>query len=246
VKQTVSLNTPGDQDGGFVLEVNGQEVMRRADVFYRDAPVSSPPADGDGDNNSDGNGDGLNEDEPDDGDDGNDSDGDNDPEEPSPAPSEKPSPSTASPEPTRQPAAGLLDPSLADGVPLLGPLLNGLRFRVMGTPHYIDFAPEENVSDFMALAFRDDSTPFWLTGGNSPIFILPPVDQDRDGASSSMPPTTTVMADAATQTVTVQVTATTAVYVDGSRTSSTGTGASFSVQAQADAKPVGFTGLFFR
>ncbi|KAI0085970.1 hypothetical protein BDY19DRAFT_895782 [Irpex rosettiformis] len=39
VKQTVTLNTPGGQDGGFVLDVNGQEVMRRADVFYRDAAV---------------------------------------------------------------------------------------------------------------------------------------------------------------------------------------------------------------
>ncbi|KAJ7084832.1 hypothetical protein B0H15DRAFT_783570 [Mycena belliarum] len=36
--QTVRLNTPGRQDGGFVLEVDGRVVIRREDVFYRDGP----------------------------------------------------------------------------------------------------------------------------------------------------------------------------------------------------------------
>ncbi|KAI0810875.1 polysaccharide lyase family 14 protein [Irpex lacteus] len=44
VRQTVTLNTPGGQDGGFVLEVNGQEVMRRADVFYRGVDTTSEPS----------------------------------------------------------------------------------------------------------------------------------------------------------------------------------------------------------
>ncbi len=30
------LNTPGKQDGGFVLIVNGKAVINRADVLYRD------------------------------------------------------------------------------------------------------------------------------------------------------------------------------------------------------------------
>ncbi|KIP07480.1 polysaccharide lyase family 14 protein [Phlebiopsis gigantea 11061_1 CR5-6] len=44
VKQTVTLNTPGEQDGSFVLEVDGRETMRLADVYYRGAlmlPYSS-------------------------------------------------------------------------------------------------------------------------------------------------------------------------------------------------------------
>ncbi|EMD34319.1 polysaccharide lyase family 14 protein [Gelatoporia subvermispora B] len=41
VRQTVTLNTPGQQDGGFVLEVDGNVVMDRSDVFYRDLSISS-------------------------------------------------------------------------------------------------------------------------------------------------------------------------------------------------------------
>ncbi len=38
VRQTVVLNSPGVQDGGFLLEVNGDRVIDRRDVFYRDKP----------------------------------------------------------------------------------------------------------------------------------------------------------------------------------------------------------------
>jgi len=38
VRQTVVLNSPGVQDGGFLLEVNGDRVIDRGDVFYRDKP----------------------------------------------------------------------------------------------------------------------------------------------------------------------------------------------------------------
>ncbi|KAI0628758.1 hypothetical protein C8Q77DRAFT_1076489 [Trametes polyzona] len=38
VKQTVTLNTPGKQDGGFALDVNGKRVIERCDVYYRGAP----------------------------------------------------------------------------------------------------------------------------------------------------------------------------------------------------------------
>ncbi|KAI0792640.1 hypothetical protein C8Q75DRAFT_750682 [Abortiporus biennis] len=37
IRQTITLNTPGEQDGGFVLEVNDREAIRRSDVYYRDA-----------------------------------------------------------------------------------------------------------------------------------------------------------------------------------------------------------------
>ena len=40
VRQTVLLNTPGKQDGGFSLDVNGKRVIDRSDVFYRDVPPS--------------------------------------------------------------------------------------------------------------------------------------------------------------------------------------------------------------
>lgn len=39
LRQTVSLNTPGKQDGGFSLIVSGHEVISRSDVFYRDVPI---------------------------------------------------------------------------------------------------------------------------------------------------------------------------------------------------------------
>ncbi|KAI5118330.1 hypothetical protein M0805_006612 [Coniferiporia weirii] len=38
VRQTVSLNTPGKQDGGFSLEVDGKLTIHRNDVFYRGVP----------------------------------------------------------------------------------------------------------------------------------------------------------------------------------------------------------------
>ena len=39
VSQTVVLNTPGVQDGGFVLEVDGRVAIYRTDVLYRDKPL---------------------------------------------------------------------------------------------------------------------------------------------------------------------------------------------------------------
>jgi hypothetical protein len=57
VSQTVRLNTPGKQDGGFELVVNGQRIIRRDDVFYRDLPSKSDRNDG-----SDGGNSGNNED----------------------------------------------------------------------------------------------------------------------------------------------------------------------------------------
>ncbi|KAI0333173.1 hypothetical protein GY45DRAFT_1297916 [Cubamyces sp. BRFM 1775] len=41
VRQTVTLNTPGKQDGGFALDVNGVRVIERCDVYYRGAPAES-------------------------------------------------------------------------------------------------------------------------------------------------------------------------------------------------------------
>lgn len=41
VRQTVVLNTPGKQDGGFTLDVNGERMIDRNDIFYRsDEPES--------------------------------------------------------------------------------------------------------------------------------------------------------------------------------------------------------------
>ncbi|KAG6853099.1 hypothetical protein C0991_006902 [Blastosporella zonata] len=37
VRQTVTLNTPGKQDGCFTLDVNDERVIDRSDVFYRDS-----------------------------------------------------------------------------------------------------------------------------------------------------------------------------------------------------------------
>ncbi|KAI0315643.1 hypothetical protein OF83DRAFT_1029092, partial [Amylostereum chailletii] len=35
LRQTVALNTPGKQDGGFRLEVDDKPVIDRWDVYYR-------------------------------------------------------------------------------------------------------------------------------------------------------------------------------------------------------------------
>ncbi|OJT13028.1 hypothetical protein TRAPUB_10437 [Trametes pubescens] len=43
VRQTVTLNTPGMQDGGFALDVNGRRVIERCDVYYRGAPQAADP-----------------------------------------------------------------------------------------------------------------------------------------------------------------------------------------------------------
>lgn len=50
----MTLNTPGTQDGGFLLEVNGAPVINRSDVFYRDA-VSSSSGSSSGDSGTSGN-----------------------------------------------------------------------------------------------------------------------------------------------------------------------------------------------
>jgi hypothetical protein len=46
VQQCVTLNTPGEHDGSFTLDVNGARVIDRGDIFYRSAPS---PADSDSD-----------------------------------------------------------------------------------------------------------------------------------------------------------------------------------------------------
>ncbi|KAI8999113.1 hypothetical protein BD414DRAFT_527118 [Trametes punicea] len=43
VRQTVTLNTPGMQDGGFALDVNGVRVIERCDVYYRGVPRAPDP-----------------------------------------------------------------------------------------------------------------------------------------------------------------------------------------------------------
>lgn len=240
IRQTVTLNTPGGQDGGFALEVNGQEVMRRADVFYRDVTIASEPSNDSGGNQDD-------EDEPNDsgdGDDGRDGgdDGDNtDDGGGSPAPAQ-PSPSPPPPQPSPQPAP-LLNPG---AVPILGPLLNGLRFRVMGSPHYVDLALGEDMSHFLALQARDDNIPLMLGGANASAFILPPITLNDTLANASWviaTATTTqvIIAEAMTQTMSVQATTTAVIFVDG-MSSSDGT---FVAESQTP-KDVGFSGLFFR
>jgi hypothetical protein len=46
------LNTPGKQNGWFVLDVNGRRVIERRDVFYRDIPPKY--SDGDDEDENDG------------------------------------------------------------------------------------------------------------------------------------------------------------------------------------------------
>lgn len=43
LSQTVVLNTPGVQDGCFLLEVDGKFVINRTDVLYRDKPREFDP-----------------------------------------------------------------------------------------------------------------------------------------------------------------------------------------------------------
>ena len=45
VQQYVTLNTPGENDGGFRLFVNGKLVIERNDIYYRGVPssITQPP-----------------------------------------------------------------------------------------------------------------------------------------------------------------------------------------------------------
>ncbi len=64
VRQTVVLNTPGEQDGDFTLEVDGVIVLHVRNLFYRGNPwdpysrpssgPTAPPDDGDGDGDENG------------------------------------------------------------------------------------------------------------------------------------------------------------------------------------------------
>lgn len=242
MKQTVTLNTPGGQDGGFALEVDGRPVMNRTDVFYRDVVAASEPSGG-------GDGDGLNEDEPggggdgegddegdDDGDGGDDDGGDDagDPNAPA-QPSQTPAPAPPPPQPTSVTAP--LDAGLTKAVPLLGPLLNGL-YQFMASPE----TPSSLLSQY-------DGMPLYLSGANSPAFILAQggqnASQPASVAMAGAVTTTTVVVEAATQTVSAQSTATAVVYVQSDQVSPSG---ELAVQAQSQGatKAVGFSGLFFR
>ncbi|KAG7086403.1 hypothetical protein E1B28_002358 [Marasmius oreades] len=46
VSQTATLNTPGQQDGCFTLDVNGERVIDRKDIFYRDITYWSESSSG--------------------------------------------------------------------------------------------------------------------------------------------------------------------------------------------------------
>lgn len=43
MRQTIRLNTPGKQDGGMALEVDGRRVIERGDVYYRGVRPPPPP-----------------------------------------------------------------------------------------------------------------------------------------------------------------------------------------------------------
>ncbi|KAF8437533.1 hypothetical protein L210DRAFT_3647248 [Boletus edulis BED1] len=47
LSQNVVLNTPGQNDGGFTLEVDGRPVIQRTDVFYRNNVAQRVDEDGD-------------------------------------------------------------------------------------------------------------------------------------------------------------------------------------------------------
>lgn len=259
VRQTVALNTPGVQDGGFSLEVNGQEVMRRNDVFYRDVmPLSEPSGDGkEGEGDGD---DGPNEDEPDvpdddkdgdddDSDDGKDKSGEKSkPAEPNPPPEPKPSsdpkPPASPPPPSQAPPSSPPDPGLVGSVPILGPLLNGLGVSLLRLPR------NERESEMPDPMRRDDMSPLLLAGANFPAFI-PPLPAQLDvvvaGMTLTSTATETVVVQAMTQTVVSQPTTTAVLYVDASQALADIESTIFQQSEPEEApKPVGFSGLFFR
>ncbi|KAG5641151.1 hypothetical protein DXG03_005890 [Asterophora parasitica] len=43
VRQNVTLNTPGEQDGSFTLDINDQRILERNDIFYRGIPKRTVP-----------------------------------------------------------------------------------------------------------------------------------------------------------------------------------------------------------
>lgn len=228
VKQTVSLNTPGTQDGEFTLEVNDQKVMQRSDVFYRDVAVAEVPPDG----GDDDGGDGLGEDEPEDS--GDDDSGDDDDDPPS---DDAPSPSPPPP----SPVPSTPDPGLPIVGPILGPLLNGLH--VINSGNYLVVTPGSN-SLSLSLKARDDSAPLLIAGGDSPMLYMPQVGTTSQTTPTMSTVTATVVAEAMTQTIMAQPTTTATVYVDGNQP--VVSEAAFQTQSQDGPEPIQFTGLFFR
>ena len=220
VKQTVALNTPGQQDGSFMLEVNGQQVIDRSDIFYRDVASAIPPDDSNGDSDDPEGDPDSGADEDDDSTDGSDdSDGSGDsggqPSTTQPtqgsSPTPVPTPSTTlasspvSSEPPAQPAQAQGVPADAGLGSILGPLLNGLQLEV-------------------------------LPGQDSSVVSGQPSPNPGAGAtapSSSSSPTAT--------------TSTFNAYDPYLAPQPTGTGdASGTEEQEEDPKPIGFTGLFFR
>jgi hypothetical protein len=244
VRQTVSLNTPGQQDGSFVLEVDGEQVINRNDVFYRDIASAAPPNDsGDDDSSNDLEGD------PEDND-PNDSDNSSDPVGPGTTlptatsfPDSSPSPAT----PTDPPSVPLAPqsptsapPNPAPGVPpqdgslgsLLGPLLNGLQLNVL---------PRQD----------NGNTALGEVQPTLPTVSEPASNAGQQPTASTATDVLIVsMTTSQTWTQTVSATqpiVTTSAYVAYAPYGTTQPVAGDQAEVQEqEPRPIGFTGLFFR
>lgn len=244
VRQTVALNTPGKQDGGFALEVNGQEVLRRDDVFYRDVPSAIPPPEennpeedpapeddgGDGDDSNEGD-----DDDTSDGDGGDDEGDDEEPADPEPSSSPSPSKSPASPPPPsvapspvpKAPAPAPAPSAPADpvaGLPILGPLLSGLDVLQGGPVVSKQQAPDQ---------IKPPPPPPSHTHTPHSILSLAP----------TLTATTTATPEVITLTAyTPRVTSVVSSIVAGLDQTAIGVQAE---DSEPVLEPVGFTGLFF-
>ncbi|EKM56085.1 polysaccharide lyase family 14 protein [Phanerochaete carnosa HHB-10118-sp] len=251
VKQTVWLNTPGQQDGGFVLEVDGREVINRDDVFYRDVASATPnPDDDSGDDGADDpdyddpdgdDSDGGSEGDSSGGDDGSSggsgddmsppSDAPDTPDvpptaDPSPAPAPEPSPMPAAPQPSPPSQAPPAPPPAQN--PGLGGLLGPLSPLLNGLGSTLPLKRQEAV--YIPYAFV--GLPASAPPGSAPADIA---STQTDTSTATTTPATS------TQTVYFQTTSTTTTYVVEA------TSVSNPVQVLSqDPQPIGFSGLFFR
>ncbi|KAL6308662.1 hypothetical protein BKA93DRAFT_523734 [Sparassis latifolia] len=244
VRQTVALNTPGQQDGGFVLEVNGQEVINRSDVFYRDVPGASDSGGDDSDGDSGGSGDSS-----DSGDSNGSGDSDSGGGSGDSGSGDDSSDSDSSDNGSDNDSGGRDGGSSGGGLLGLGlglGLYGDSLFHVNLWPGGIVLSVPNDGTNDPSLAFFASptvvSTPALIarqTANPQPSGTVVQQTQTSTVTSTSTS-TSTIQPAPSTQTVTSQTTSITTVY-----SSSFPTALPATVEQAAAPRSIGFTGLFF-
>ncbi|KAI9059761.1 polysaccharide lyase family 14 protein [Trametes sanguinea] len=225
VRQTVALNTPGQQDGAFALDVNGVRVIERSDVYYRGAPAAPDSEDGAPDQDTDESAiPGV--------------------VPPNPLVAREDTPKTY----VKAPFGPKVDSVLALNQTHAAPV-DSEQFTPEFAP-YAQYPPDasqgqENGTDVFTPAFAPPSAFPPATRPDAVKFADPAASSSSSssaGGSSAATATSTTTVVPPPQTVTVYPTSTETAYtmaIESDDPSSVG------AEAAASPTPIGFTGLFF-